>query len=244
MDARPSILSATDADARVGRLFAIHSSDKEPHMPIYDDRHADYITQQFAQPDVVLEQVLAAIPARGLPAITIKPEEGRFLQFLVRANGARRVVEIGTLGGYSGIWLARGLPADGRLITLEMEPRHAEVAREHFALAGLEAKVDLRLGDAKVLLPALVADGPFDFCFIDADKLGYGAYLDWALANIRPGGLIAAHNAFRGGAMLNAADQSLDMATMRAFNERFATEPRLLSTIYPAGDGMLIGVVL
>jgi len=84
-----------------------------------DDRHADYITRQFARPDAVLEQVLAAIPKRGLPAITIKPEEGRFLQFLVRANGARRVVEIGTLGGYSGIWLARGLPADGRLITLE-----------------------------------------------------------------------------------------------------------------------------
>jgi caffeoyl-CoA O-methyltransferase len=213
-------------------------------MTLYDDRHAKYISSKFARPDAVLEQVMAAIPARGLPAITIKPEEGRFLQFLVRANGARRVVEIGTLGGYSGIWLARGLPADGRLITLEKEPRHAAVAREHFALAGLEGKVDLRLGDAKDTLPALAAEGTVDFCFIDADKLDYGAYLDWALANVRPGGIIAAHNAFRGGAVLDAADKSPETNYLRAFNERFATEPRLLSTIYPAGDGMLIGVVL
>ena len=154
------------------------------------------------------------------------------------------VVEIGTLGGYSGIWLARGLPANGRLITLEKEPQHAQVAREHFALAGLEAKVDLRLGDANELLPALAAEGPFDFCFIDADKLGYSAYLDWALANIHPGGLIAAHNAFRGGALLDPKDKSPEAGFMRTFNQRFATEPRLLSTIYPAGDGMLIGVVL
>jgi predicted O-methyltransferase YrrM len=213
-------------------------------MTTYDDRFSEYVTSQFARPDAVLEQVLAAIPARGLPAITIKPEEGRFLQFLVRANGAQRVVEIGTLGGYSGIWLARGLPANGRLITLEKEPKHAQVAREHFALAGLEAKVDLRLGDANELLPALAAEGPFDFCFIDADKLGYSAYLDWALANIHPGGLIAAHNAFRGGALLDPKDTSPEGDFMRTFNQRFATEPRLLSTIYPAGDGMLIGVVL
>ena len=213
-------------------------------MPIYDDRHASYITSEFARPDAVLQQVLAAIPARGLPQITIKPEEGHFLQFLVRACGARQAVEIGTLGGYSGIWLARGLPVGGRLITLEKEPRHAEVAREHFALAGLLDRVDVRLGDAADLLPALGAEGPFDFCFIDADKLGYDIYLDWALAHVRPGGIIAAHNAFRQGAVLDPADQSADIESMRAFNLRLATEPRLLSTIYPAGDGMLIAVVL
>jgi caffeoyl-CoA O-methyltransferase len=213
-------------------------------MPTYDDQFASYITAEFARPDSVLEQVLAAIPARGLPQITIKPEEGRFLQFLVRANGARRVVEIGTLGGYSGIWLARGLPADGRLFTLEKEPRHAEVAREHFALAGLSGRVDLRLGDARDLLPALSAERPFDFCFIDADKLGYGQYLDWALENIRPGGIIAAHNAFRGGAVLDTTDHNPDTESVREFNLRFAKEPRLLGTVYPAGDGLLIGVVL
>src|SRR5260221_5747251 len=177
-------------------------------MPIYDDRHAEYITNKFARPDAVLQQVLTAIPARGLPAITIKPEEGRFLQFLVRANGARRVVEIGTLGGYSGIWLARGLPADGRLITLEKEPKHAEVAREHFALAGLTAQVDLRLGDANDLLPALAADGPFDVCFIDADKLGYGGYLTWGPGNIRSGGTISGPHPFPCAARLDATDRS------------------------------------
>jgi caffeoyl-CoA O-methyltransferase len=217
---------------------------EEPRMTIYNDRFADYITREFAQPDGIQAQVLAAIPARGLPAITIQPEEGRFLQFLVRASGARRVVEIGTLGGYSGIWLARGLPPEGRLITLEREPKHAAVAREHFALAGLNGQVDLRLGDASRTLPQLAAEGPFDFCFIDADKLSYDAYLDWALENVRPGGVIAAHNAFRHGAIIDDADQSPDTDYIRAFNRRFANEPRLLSTLYPAGDGMLIGVVL
>jgi caffeoyl-CoA O-methyltransferase len=213
-------------------------------MTIYDDRFASYITTEFARPDAVLEQVLAAIPARGLPQITIKPEEGRFLQFLVRANGARRVIEIGTLGGYSGIWLARGLPADGRLISLEIEPKHADVAREHFALAGLADRVEVRLGDARELLPGVASEGPFDFCFIDAEKLGYGNYLDWALKNVRQGGIIAAHNAFRGGALLDESNHNEDTKYMREFNIRFANEPRLLSTVYPAGDGLLIGVVL
>lgn len=213
-------------------------------MTIYDDTVADYITEHFARPDEVLQQVLAAIPARGLPAITIKPEEGRFLQFLVRASGARRVVEIGTLGGYSGIWLARGLPPGGRLITLEVDPQHAAVAREHFALAGVSDRIEIREGDARQTLPALAADGPFDFVFIDADKSSYGVYLDWALDHVRPGGLIAAHNAFRQGTVVKAADGSLDDAAMRSFNARFAAEPRLLSTIFPAGDGTLVGVVV
>ena len=212
-------------------------------MTTYDDRFADYITDEFAHPDPVLQQVLAAIPARGLPTITVKPEEGRFLQFLVKATGARQVVEIGTLGGYSGIWLARGLPDDGRLITLEKEPKHAEVAREHFALAGVMHKVDLRLGDAAQTLQTLALDRPVDFCFIDANKLGYDNYLDWALANVRPGGLIAAHNAFRHGAILDDSNHAPETTFMRAFNKRFATEPSLLSTIYPAGDGLLVGVV-
>ncbi len=213
-------------------------------MPIYDDKLSEYITEHFARPDAALRQIITAIPARGLPAITIKPEEGRFLQFLVRACSARRAVEIGTLGGYSGAWLARGLPAGGQLITLEMEPRHAEVARDHFALAGVSDKIDLRVGDAHQLLPGLSADGPYDFCFIDAEKTGYDDYLDWALDNIRPGGIIAAHNAFRGGALLDDSDHAPDVEQMRRFNTRFANEPRLVSTIFPAGDGTLAGVVV
>jgi caffeoyl-CoA O-methyltransferase len=213
-------------------------------MTTYNDQLAHYITQHFARPDSVLQQILEAIPAKGLPAITIKPEEGRFLQFLVAASGARRVVEIGTLGGYSGTWLARGLPAGGRLITLEKSSKHAAVAREHFELAGVAGQVEVREGDAHDTLRGLSREGPFDFCFIDADKVSYGDYLDWALANIRPGGVITAHNAFRGGALLDTADASADNQAMRAFNARFASEPRLVATIYPGGDGTLVGVML
>lgn len=213
-------------------------------MPtFYDDAHARYIAELFSPHDAVLQHIYDSIPRRGLPAITIQPEEGRFLQFLARACGARLAVEIGTLGGYSGTWLARGLLPGGRLITLEKEPHHAEVAREHFALAGLSDRVEVRLGDAHELLPALAAEGPFDFCFIDAEKSGYDAYLAWALANVRPGGVIAAHNAFRQGAVIDRRNEEPDTLAMRAFTRRWAAEPRLLSTIYPAGDGTLIGIV-
>lgn len=212
-------------------------------MPIYNDSLASYITDLFAA-DPILQQILEAIPQRGLPAIAIQPEEGRFLQFLVRASGARRVVEIGTLGGYSGTWLARGLPAEGRLITIEKDPHHAAVAREHFTLAGVADRVEVRLGDAADILPRLVSEGPFDLCFIDADKLGYGDYLDWALRNVRPGGLVAAHNAFRGGDVVNPTSRVPETEYIRGFNRRFAEDPRLLGTIYPAGDGLLVGVVV
>jgi caffeoyl-CoA O-methyltransferase len=214
-------------------------------MPTYyDDAHARYITELFAPHDPVLQQIYANISERGLPAITITPEEGRFLQFLVRACNAQRVVEIGALGGYSGTWLARGLPASGRLITLEKEPDRAEIAREHLALAGLHDRAEVRVGVARELLPALTAEGPFDFCFIDADKLSYDVYLTWALANVRPGGVIAAHNAFRRGLVLNPQDEHPETLALRAFTRRWAAEPRLLSTIYPAGDGTLIGIVI
>lgn len=213
-------------------------------MTTYDERHAAYIAGLFAAHDPALETIYREIPRRGLPAITVQPEEGRFLQFLVRACGAGRAVEIGALGGYSGVWIARGLAPGGRLVTLEKEPRHAAVAREHFALAGVADRVEVRLGDARDLLPALATEGPFDFCFIDADKDGYPAYLDWALANLRAGGVVAAHNAFRHGAVLADGPGDGPAEVMRAFNRRWATEPRLLGTIYPAGDGLLIGVVL
>jgi caffeoyl-CoA O-methyltransferase len=213
-------------------------------MPTYDERFAGYITEHFALPDPRLAQIRAALPQLGLPAIAITAEEGRFLEVLVRASGARRIVEIGTLGGYSGLWLARGLPPGGRLITLEQDPRHAQVASEHFAQAGLADRVEVRLGDARQRLSELAPEGPFDFCLIDADKPSYNLYLDWALANVRVGGVIAAHNAFRRGAVLNPPPDDQVAVLMRAFNLRFATEPRLAATIYPAGDGTLVGVVL
>ncbi len=173
----------------------------------------------------------------------MKPEEGRFLEFAARACGARLAVEIGTLGGYSGIWIARGLAPGGRLITLEASEGHAEVARRAFECAGLADRVEVVVGDAHRTLPSIAPRGPFDFCFIDAEKTGYPAYLDWALANVRPGGVIAAHNAFKGGAILDPSARGPDIDAVRAVSERFARDPRLVATIFPAGDGTLIGVV-
>lgn len=213
-------------------------------MTTYNLALAQYITDYFAVEDAALRQIYTDIPKRGLPAITIRAEEGKFLQFLTRACGARKAVEIGTLGGYSGTWIARGLMPGGKLITLEVEPRHAEVAREHFVLAGVAEHVEVRVGNAHETLPRLASEGPFDFCFIDAEKKGYNAYLDWALTHVRAGGIVCAHNAFWHGNILNPDNHESDTEIMRAFNRRWAAEPRLLSTIFPAGDGMLIGVVV
>lgn len=183
-------------------------------------------------------------PRRGLPEISIKAEEGRFLQLAARACAARLAVEIGTLGGYSGIWIARGLVSGGRLLTLEANAHHAEVARDGFVRAGLADRVEVLLGDAHETLERIAPSGPFDFCFIDAEKTGYPAYLDWALAHVRPGGVIAAHNAFKGGALLDPAVRDADVEAVRATNERFARDPRLVATIFPAGDGTVIAVVV
>ena len=155
-------------------------------MTVYNDQVNKYIVDLFAVQDQALLHALEDSIKRGLPTINVKPEEGRFLQFLVRACGVKKAVEIGTLGGYSGIWIARGLLPGGKLITLEKEPLHAAIAREHFREAGLENMVDIRIGDAHTSLQRLQQDGPFDFVFIDAEKTGYNEYLDWALINIRP----------------------------------------------------------
>lgn len=210
-------------------------------MTHYNDRLSQYITELFAPADDAMRRAWEDTPKKGLPAISVKPEEGRFLQVLVRACGATKALEIGTLGGYSAIWIARGLAPGGKLITLEHEAKHAAVAREHIAAAGLADQVQVRVGNAHDTLPSLTGEGPFDFVFIDAEKPGYGAYFDWALANTRLGGVIAAHNAFRNGQIVNQ-DRDADNEAMRAFNQRVAGEPRVLSTIYPAGDGTLVAV--
>jgi caffeoyl-CoA O-methyltransferase len=211
-------------------------------MTIYNDQLSQYTTELFAAEDEALRRAREDNAGFGLPAINIKPEEGRFLQILALASGAVKALEIGTLGGYSGIWIARGLPPGGKLITLEKEPRHAEVAQRHFDLAGLNGKVEIRIGDAHQSLLRLAGEGPFDFVFIDAEKTGYDAYLDWALENVRLGGVIAAHNAYRKGSVAGAAPPDDYTAVTQAFNRRVAGEPRLLSTIFPAGDGALIAV--
>lgn len=210
--------------------------------PVYNDQLSQYISDLFAVQDGVLQKIRQASSDYGLPAISVKPEEGRFLQFLVRACAAKKAVEIGTLGGYSGVWIARGLLPGGKLITLEKEPQRAEIARAHFAAAGLEKIVQVRVGDAHDLLRDLQSEAPFDFLFIDAEKTGYPVYLDWAMENIRTGGVIAAHNAFRKGSVAGLAPDDEFTEVMQAFNRRVAADERLLSTIYPAGDGMVVAV--
>ena len=209
-------------------------------MPTYDDALEAYLRENFAIEDDVLTTIRENIAARGLPQIAINPEDGRFLEFIVAASGARLALEIGTLGGYSGTWIARGLPDDGRLITIEINPEHASVAEHNFRLAGLAERVDIRVGDAHQLLPELSTEGPFDFVFIDAEKMGYPTYLDWALENLQPGGIVAGHNAFGHGAVVDAANTSERNEALRAFNRRLAEDPRLISLIFPAGDGMAI----
>ena len=211
-------------------------------MTYYNDHLANYITDLFAAQDAALTRALTESPQRGLPSISIKPEEGRFLQLLARACGAQKAVEIGALGGYSGIWIARGLAPGGKLITLEKSPAHAIVARDHFEAAGLLDRVEIRVGDAHELLKRLAAEGPFDFVFIDAEKSGYPQYYDWAMENVRTGGLITAHNALRHGSVADPNDHDPDTEAIRAFNRRAAADPRGISTLYPGGDGTVVVV--
>jgi predicted O-methyltransferase YrrM len=211
-------------------------------MTTYNDVLSTYITNLFVNQDEGLKWTYQDTSKKGLPAISVKPEEGRFLQFLVRACGTRKAVEIGTLGGYSGIWIARGLVKGGKLITLEKEAYHAEVAKEHFKAAGVAERIEIRVGNAHETLHALRQEGPFDFVFIDAEKPGYEDYYEWAIDNLRPGGVIAAHNAFRKGSVAGLSTDDEYSAGMRAFNQRVAEDKRVISTIFPAGDGTLVAV--
>lgn len=211
-------------------------------MTTYHDGLSQYITELFGSEDEALRYTWKNTREKGLPSINVKPEEGRFLQFLTRTCGAKKALEMGTLGGYSGIWIARGLMPGGKLVTLEKEPYHAEIAREHFARADLSDTVEVRVGNAHDLLSGLSSEGPFDFVFIDADKTGYESYFDWALNNVRVGGVIAAHNAFRGGRVLEDRGMDESTAAIDEFNHRLARETRVISTIFPAGDGMAVAV--
>lgn len=192
-----------------------------------------YVEELFAPPDPALETALRRSHEAGLPEIHVSPNEGMLLRLLAEIAGARRILEIGTLGGYSTIYLARALPEGGSLVSLELDERHAGVARENVVEAGLEDKVEVRVGDAKVLLARMVEDGegPFDLTFIDADKGGYPEYLEWALRLSRPGSLILADNAIRGGGVLDSGDESV--RATREFNEKLARDPRLSALILP-----------
>src|SRR5918997_87150 len=209
-----------------------------------------YFSDLLVSSDPALDEALAASAAAGLPAINVSPVQGKLLQLLARAIGARNVLEIGTLGGYSTIWLARALPDGGRLISLEADARHAEVARANIARAGLQAKVEIRLGMALDSLPGLAAERkePFDFVFIDADKPNNAAYFEWALNLSRPGSIIVIDNVVRDGEVIDAESDSPTIRGVRHALERLAAEPRVSATaIQTVGtkgyDGFAIALV-
>jgi predicted O-methyltransferase YrrM len=195
----------------------------------------DYVDGLFEPPDAALGEALRASDAAGLPAIQITANQGHFLQILVRLTGARRVLEIGTLGGYSTIWLARALAAGGRVTTLEVEPKHAEVARGNMARAGLADVVEVRVGPALDTLPQL--DGPFDFVFIDADKVNTPEYFAWAVRLSRPGSVIVVDNVVRQGALADAESGDVAVRAMRRFLEEAAREPRVTMTVMQTVGG-------
>ncbi|WP_437986488.1 O-methyltransferase [Sorangium sp. So ce117] len=209
-----------------------------------------YLTDLLVPSDAALDAALAASAAAGLPAINVAPNQGKLLHLLARIRGARAILEIGTLGGYSTIWLARALPAGGHLITLESEPKHAEVARTNLDRAGLADIAELRLGRALDTLPRLAAEGrgPFDLIFIDADKPSNPDYFAWALKLSRRGSVIVIDNVVRKGAVIDPESADPNVQGVRRLNELLAAERRVSATaIQTVGskgyDGLAIVLV-
>jgi caffeoyl-CoA O-methyltransferase len=205
-----------------------------------DERFEQYITELFAAEDPILSNIRARHESEKLPAINVSPEEGKLLHLLLLLIQAKTVLEIGSLGGYSGVWLARALPADGRLVTIERDPKHARIAREAFAAAGLQDRIELIEGPAIEVLPTLKPG--FDAVFIDADKEPLPHYFAWGMKLLRRGGLLLSDNAFFHGAAVDPNDQSPNAEGVRKFNELASRDPRLVATIIPVRDGLVIGV--
>jgi predicted O-methyltransferase YrrM len=210
----------------------------------------DYLMQTIVRDDEALKATLAANDAAGLPAIDVSPPHGKMLHLLIRIAGARNALEIGALGGYSTIWIARALPAGGRLVTLEAVEKHAAIARANVERAGVGDKVDIRLGAALDSLPKIEAEGlgPFDFVFIDADKENNANYLSWALRLSRPGTTIVVDNVVRDGRILDAASRDRDVLGVRKMFDMMQNEPRLAATaVQTVGakgyDGFALAVV-
>jgi caffeoyl-CoA O-methyltransferase len=205
------------------------------------DQIVDYMTRLFPAEDQLLEDLRRDAEAAGIPPIQISAEQGAFMQVLLRSVDARSVIEVGTLGGYSAIMMARALPADGQVVTIERDPLRAEFARNHIARAGLDGKIRVVVGSGvDVLERELAGSGPYDFAFIDADKPSYVRYLELIYPMIRPGGLIAGDNALAWGKIADDTDDP-DVKGMQAFNRAMADHPGLQSSIVPVGDGMCLG---
>jgi predicted O-methyltransferase YrrM len=192
-----------------------------------------YLNSLVIPQDDMLEATQASAVAADLPPIAVTPTHGKMLHLLARVQGARRILEIGTLAGYSTIWLARALPDGGRVITLEFDPKHAEIARANFARAGLDDRIEIRLGAALETLPRLAAEGegPFDFIFIDADRTNLADYFRWSLTLSRPGTLIVVDNVVRKGAVIDAGSDDPNIQGVRRFGELLKAETRVSATI-------------
>lgn len=210
----------------------------------------DYIVEALFDADPALDAVLAANHDHGLPAIDVSPAQGKLLSLLARMQGAKKVLEIGTLGGYSTIWMARALPVDGKVVTLELDPHHASVARSNFERAGVSDRVELRVGPALQSLAALAAEkaGPFDFIFIDADKPNNPHYLSWAMRLSRPGTVIVCDNVIRDGAVVNEDGRDANVEGARAAFSFIGGDKRLegtaIQTVGAKGyDGFAIAIV-
>ena len=210
-----------------------------------------YITDTIIRPDSALDEALRSSAEAGLPKISVSPPEGMMLMLIARMNGARRILEIGTLGGYSAIWLARALPLGGVLTTLEIDAKHAKVAAANIKKAGLSRVVEIRRGPALETLPKLEAEGkgPYDVIFIDADKPSNPEYFDWAIRLSRPGSVIIVDNVVRDGAVVNSKSRDPNVRGVRRLNAMMAAEPRVLATeIQTVGskgyDGFAVAMVI
>ena len=210
-----------------------------------------YFTDALIAPGDGFNAALDTNRKADLPAIDVTPLQGKFLEVLVRATGSKRILEIGTLGGYSTLWLARAIPDDGIVVTLELQPRHAQIAKQNLEAAALADRVDLRIGAAADTLAAIVEEdaAPFDFIFIDADKAGYPEYLQWSLKLSRPGTLIVADNVVRDGKVIDPDHPDQNIQGVRRFTDMVSAESRLsataLQTVGGKGyDGFIIAVVL
>jgi predicted O-methyltransferase YrrM len=210
----------------------------------------EYVTKLLVKPDAALETALQATAEAGMPAIAVSAPQGKFLALLAQILRARRILEMGTLGGYSTIWMARALPADGRLISLEVDPRHAKVASANLAAAGVDKIAEIRVGPALETLPKLADEGaePFDLVFIDADKANIPAYFDWSVRLSRPGTVIVVDNVVRNGALLDASGRRADVVGVRRLHEALSSDDRVsattLQTVGTKGyDGFTLAVV-
>ena len=211
----------------------------------------DYINSVTIGPDAALEAAAAAAAAAQLPPISVTPAQGKLLHLMARAHGATRILEVGTLAGYSTIWLARAVPPEGRVITLESDARHADIARANIERAGLTGRIELRLGDALDTLPKLAAEKqpPFDFTFIDADRTNLAEYFDWAVKLSHPGSVIIVDNVVRKGSVIDASSDDPNIKGVRRFNDRLTADTRvtatMVQTVSAKGyDGFAMALVL